>query len=90
MTGSRALITSSLLIPMAIEQGISDPHISYELSVGEGGEQADLFVDLKKLKDSGMDITKINMSDEDVTWQILGNVIRQHDENSEMAHFVIG
>ncbi len=83
-------ITSSLLIPMAIEQGISDPHISYELSVGEGGEQADLFVDLKKLKDSGMDITKINMSDEDVTWQILGNVIRQHDENSEMAHFVIG
>jgi polar amino acid transport system ATP-binding protein len=83
-------ITSSLLIPMAIEQGISDPHITYELSVGEGGEQADLFVNLKKLKDSGMDITKINVSDEDVSWQILGNVIRQHDENSEMAHFVIG
>ena len=84
-------ITSSLLMPMAQEHEITDPHILYELSIGEGGDVADLFIDLKAFADSGIDIEKIFAFADEVSNKILKNVIVQTEINhSGLAHFVIG
>jgi len=84
-------ITSSFLIPLAQEHGITDPHISYELSVGEGREEADLFIDLKHFTDSGVSLEAIAAAADDVAVQILKNVIVSGEtDSSGKVHFVIG
>ena len=84
-------ITSSFLIPLATEHGISDPNISYELSAGEGREEADLFVDLRGFLDSGIGIDKVSDAADDVARQILENVVQSKDmDDSGKVHFVIG
>lgn len=84
-------ITSSLLIPLALEHGIADPQVSYELSVGEGREAADLSVDLKAFADAGIDIGRIFTFADDISNRILENVIRQTGiDDSGTARFVIG
>ncbi len=84
-------ITSSLLIPLAQEHGVTDPHIFYELSVGEGGEEADLLVDLRKLEASGIRSDDINAIADDVSRRILENTIMQdYIDDSGRLHLVIG
>ena len=83
-------ITSSLLIPSAKERGIADPHITYELSVGEGGEEADLLVDLDEFTASGINVAEIPAAADDVSRQILENVIkREYADESGAIHLVI-
>ena len=84
-------VTSSLLIPQAEAHGIADPHITYELSVGEGGEQANLTVGLQALTDAGVSLDEIDAAADDVSRQILENVIsRQYRDESGALHLVIG
>ena len=84
-------ITTSALIPLAKEHGIVDPKISYELSVGEGLEEADLFVDLKGFFDSGISPETVAASVDDMSMHILKNVIRESSLlDSRKVHFVIG
>ena len=83
-------VTSSLLIPLAQEHGLTDPHVAYELSVGEGGEEADLIVDMPELIAAGVSVDEINSAADDVSRQILENVIsRQYLDSSGALHVVI-
>ena len=83
-------VTSSLLIPLAQEHGLTDPHVAYELSVGEGGEEADLIVDMPELFAAGVSVDEINSAADDVSRQILENVIsRQYLDSSGALHVVI-
>ena len=84
-------ITSSLIIPLAQKHGITDPHVTYELSIGEGGDAADLFIDLKDFAESGIDVEEIFAFTDDVSNQILKNVTLGKDiDDSGVVHFVIG
>jgi len=83
-------LTSSLLLPMAAEHGITDPHITYELSVGEGDKEADLLVDLREFAAAGISINQITSTADEVTRQILENVIvREYTDGSGTHHLVI-
>ena len=84
-------ITSSVLMPIALDHGMTDPRVSYELSIGEGGAEADLYIDLKAFADSGIDVEKIFAFADDVSNQILESVILRTDiDDSGVVHFVIG
>lgn len=84
-------ITSSLLVPLAKKHGLADPQIVYELSVGEGGEEADLSIDLRKLSASGVNNVEISETADDVSRQILENIIsHQYVDDSGLLHLVIG
>ena len=84
-------ITSSVLVPLAQKHGIADPNIAYELSVGEGGEEADLLVDLRKLATSGIGEKEVTAVMDDISRQILENVIvRDYVDDSGAYHLVIG
>ena len=83
-------VTSSILIPLTQEHGLADPHIVYELSVGEGGEEADLIVSTPELFAAGVNADEINSVTDDVSRQILDNVIsRQYLGSSGALHLVI-
>ena len=82
---------TSLLVTLAEERGIPDPHIAYELSAGEGSEEADLLVDLRGLAASGIGDDEINAAADDVSRQILDNIVlRQYADESGALHLVIG
>ncbi|MBQ9041370.1 MAG: amino acid ABC transporter ATP-binding protein [Eggerthellaceae bacterium] len=84
-------ITSAVLLPLAQRHGIVDPHIAYELSVGEGGEEADLLVDLRKLAAAGISDDEFATAIDDVSKQILESVIaRQYTDSAGAFHLVIG
>ncbi len=84
-------LTSSILVPLVEKHGIANPHITYELSVGEGSEEADLLINLSELAASGISVDEIVASIDDVSKQILGNVIlREYMDSSGAPHFVIG
>ena len=84
-------ITSSFLVPLAKEHDLKDPHISYSLSIGEGGEEADLLVDFSKFMDSGIEMDKVSEAADDLAMKILENLIKdQSFDESGKAHFVIG
>ena len=84
-------ITSTLLIPLAEKHGVADPHIGYELSAGEGSEEADLLVDLRTLAASGVNESEILGLADEITGQILeNNVLRQYVDASGGLHLVIG
>ena len=84
-------ITSSYLLPLAEKHGISDPHIAYELSVGEGDEEADLMIDLPELAAFGITEDEVTLIADDLSRQILENVIiRQYVDSSGMIHVIIG
>ena len=84
-------VTDSLLIPAAERHGIADPRIAYELSIGEGGEQANLRVDLRELVASGVSGDEIESHADDVTKQVLGGTISQQSmDESGMLRLVIG
>ena len=84
-------ITSSILLPLAQEHGIEDPHIVYELSVGEGGEEADLLVNLQTFADSGIGSNEVSVVADEVSRQILGKMIQRHYvDDSGMLHLIIG
>jgi polar amino acid transport system ATP-binding protein len=84
-------ITSSILLPLAQKHGIEDPHIVYVLSVGEGGEEADLLVNLQKFAASGIGSNELPMVADEVSRQILGKMIRRHYvDDSGMLHLIIG
>ena len=83
-------IVSGYLVPMAQEHGIFDPHIAFELSAGEGSEEADLLVDLGELAASGIGIDEIAAAADDESRQILENTIsHQYVDGSGMIHLVI-
>ena len=83
--------TSSILIPLAQEHGIADPHIAYELSVGEGGKEADLSVDLSKFTASGISRDMAVAITDDISKRILENIVqRQYMDSSGKIHFIIG
>ena len=84
-------ITSALLIPLAKEYGLDDPNITYEFSVGEGGEEADLLVDCRSLTSAGAGLGKISEVMDEVSRQVLGNLIKKRREDGPgMQHFIIG
>ena len=84
-------ITSSFLIPLASEHKIADPNITYELSVGEGREEADLVVGLDEFTSSGITDEQISEAADDVAKKILENLIkRKYTDDSGKVHFVIG
>lgn len=83
-------ISSTLLIPLAKERGMADPHILYELSAGEGSEEADLLIDLRELIAAGVGDDEVMAAIDDVTMQILQNMIsRQYVDDSGMLHLII-
>ncbi len=71
-------ITTNFLIPAAIEHAVSDPGIRYELSVGEGGKEAQLLVDFTALVASGLDVERISSYYDDVSELILGNIVSDY------------
>ena len=84
-------ITSSVLLPLVQRRGIADPRIAYELSVGEGGEEADLLVDLRELASAGVSGNELAAAIDDVSRQILESVTsRQYVDDSGALHLVIG
>jgi polar amino acid transport system ATP-binding protein len=84
-------LTSSVLIPLAQEHGIVDPRITYELSIAEGSEEADLLVDLPEYVACGINANEITSAADDVSRQILENTIsREYVDDSGAVHLVIG
>ena len=84
-------ITSSLLLPLAKKHDITDPHIVYELSVGEGSEQADLLLHSQKLAAAGVTEDEMNAAVDDMSKQILENIVsRQYVDETGASHLVIG
>lgn len=82
--------TSSVLVPLAEKHGVADPQIGYELSIAEGGEEADLIVDLRELTAAGVIDNEIATAADDVSRQILDNTIsRQYVDDSGMTHLII-
>ena len=82
--------TSSILIPLAKEYGLVDPRIAYELSVGEGGEQADLRVDVGELAACGVSDEELNAVADDISKRILESAIsRYYVDESGAPHYVI-
>ena len=83
-------LTSSLLVRVAEKHGIADPHILYELSIGEGGDKADLRIDLQKLIDAGVSDDEVMSIGDEMTMQILRNTIsQQYIDDSRMFHLEI-
>jgi len=81
---------TSLLVSLAQEHGIDDPHINYELSIGEGGNEADLLVGLSKLTACGVNADEVTEADDDVSKQVLESTIsRQYVDESGMLHLII-
>ena len=84
-------ITSSFLIPLAVEYGIKDPNISYELSAGEGSEEVRLYINLETFINAGINLETISTSADDVSRQILENAIVGGDiDKSGRVRFIIG
>ena len=84
-------ITANVIIPLAEKHGLADLHIVYELSVGEGRDEAHLLVDVGNLASSGINADEISEATDDVTMQILENVIKKQTlEDSRKLHLVIG
>lgn len=83
-------ITSTLLVPLAEERGIADPQIVYELSVGEGSDEADLLVDLAGLTAAGVRADDITASADDVSGMVLENIVkREYTDETGKLHLVI-
>jgi polar amino acid transport system ATP-binding protein len=84
-------IASGLLVPLAQEHEIVDPKITYELSVAEGGDEADLLVDFRELTANGISTDEISSTADDISRQVLENTIsRQYLDDSGALHLVIG
>lgn len=84
-------ITSSILVPLAMEHEIEDPSIVYELSAGEGSEEAELIVDLSQFIASGIDIDKIATNVDEISLRVLESTIKkQYTDSSGMVRLVIG
>ena len=84
-------VTSSIFVPLARERGIADPHIVYELSAGEGREEARLLVDVRKLVAAGIGNDDIDAAVDDMTRQILENTImRQYSDGPGLLRLAIG
>lgn len=82
--------TSSVLVPLAKEHGVTDPRIAYELSVGEGSEEADLRIDVGQLSACGITDEELNAVADDMAKQILENTIsRYYVDDSGAPHYVI-
>jgi hypothetical protein len=47
-------LTENFIIPAARQRGITNPDITYSLSVSEGGQEAHLEVDCHKLVEAGV------------------------------------
>ena len=83
-------ITSSLIVPLMRERGISDPHLAYELSAGEGSEEADLQVDLREFAAAGVTDGDINAFADELSKQLLKSKIsRQYVDDSGRLHLLI-
>ncbi len=84
-------VTASCLLPLAKGHGIDKPHIAYELSAGEGREEADLFVDLQQFVEAGIGLEEVAAYTDEVSLHILENVIVNHyDDRPGWGHIVIG
>ena len=84
-------ITLSLLIPMAKERGVADPHTVFVLSVGEGGEEADLLLDMQGFAASGISNEEIYAAADDISRQILESIVKRlYTDSSGGLHLVIG
>ena len=64
-------ITSQFLIPAAKMHRVEDPQISYNLSIGEGGERAHLTIDCKALYAAGMTDDDILAFSDEVSGMVL-------------------
>ena len=74
-----------------MKHDIADPHIVYELSVGEGEEKAELIIDLRKLSAFGITEDEVPLVADDLSRQILENLlVRQYVDNSGLIHLIIG
>lgn len=83
-------ISASLLVKVARAREIADPQIRYELSVGEGGKEASLLIDIDKLAAAGVSADELNAAADDMSRQILENIIsRQSVDDSGKLHLVI-
>lgn len=83
-------ITSGIFIPLAQERGINYPRITYELSVGEGSNEADLRVGLGALSAAGIGVDEVLAAADDVSRQILDNTVaREYVDEAGMLHFAI-
>lgn len=84
-------VTSSLLLPYAQEHGVADPHIVYELSAGEGSEEAHLAIDSRELTAAGVSNEEIYAAADDISKQILESVVTRHEvDASGVLHLAIG
>ena len=70
-------ITSRLLVP-ARKHGVEDPAIVYNLSIGEGGEQASLLVDCRTLYSAGVTDDDILASADEVSDILMGSMTSEY------------
>ena len=83
--------TSSLLVPAAEAHGIADPHILYELSVGEGDDKADLRIDVRELLASGVSSDDVDSLGDEVTKRVLESTVTQYSvDEPGVLHLVVG
>ena len=71
-------IASRFLVPGARALGVADPDISLELSIGEGGDRAELAVDCRSLVAAGLDREDVEAAADDVSQHVLGNLTTDH------------
>lgn len=67
-------LVSQHLIPAARARGIANPELRFVLSIGEGGNQAQLEVDCSRLALAGVNIHAVQDASDDISSTILRNV----------------
>lgn len=71
-------IASRFLVPAARALNITDPSITFELSIGEGGDRAELTVDCRSLVAAGLSYEDIEATTDEVSQHVLGNLTTGH------------
>ena len=76
-------LSMQCLMPAAREFGIADPDIHFTVSVAEGGEQAQLKMDCKKLVEAGVVLPEVRGYSDEITSSLLRQILSDHSFEEE-------
>ena len=68
-------VSSQFFLPAARRHGIADPDIACTISVGEGGEQAQVSIDCSKLTAAGIDLDELIEQSDEITSALLRKLL---------------
>ena len=67
--------TSHFLIPAARRHNITDPEIRYSISVGEGGDEAQVRIDCTKMRAAGIDLDELTAHGDTISSALLHELL---------------